>query len=217
MLILKRIDILINGAAGNFLSFADKLSYNAFKTVLEIDTLATFWISNRIFNKWFKHNKGGIIINISASLHYLGTLMQVHASAAKAAVDAITRVLALDWGKYGVRVNGVAPGIIEGTVGFEKLSSPKNAKEKKNNKTSSDSSDFKSDTTQNMLKNLTDYVPLDRLGNRKDVSNCSLFLASEASSYMTGQTLLIDGGQLAIIPNGMVNFPGFIESWKPKF
>ncbi len=115
-----RIDVLLNGAAGNFLADAENLSLNAFKTILEIDTLGTFLMSKWIYSKYMKKN-GGKIINISASLHYLGTLLNSHAAAAKAGVDAITKTLALEWGPKGVRVNGVAPGAIEGTEGFDRL------------------------------------------------------------------------------------------------
>lgn len=115
-----RIDILLNGAAGNFLADAENLSHNAFKTVIEIDTIGTFLMSKAVYKLWMKKN-GGNVINISASLHYVGTLLNSHAAAAKAGVDAITKTLALEWGPKGVRVNGVAPGAIEGTEGFERL------------------------------------------------------------------------------------------------
>lgn len=115
-----RIDVLLNGAAGNFLADAENLSLNAFKTVLEIDTLGTFLMSKWVYSKYMKKN-GGKIINISASLHYVGTLLNSHAAAAKAGVDAITKTLALEWGPKGVRVNGVAPGAIEGTEGYDRL------------------------------------------------------------------------------------------------
>jgi 2,4-dienoyl-CoA reductase [(3E)-enoyl-CoA-producing], peroxisomal len=127
-----RIDVLLNGAAGNFLAEAENLSLNAFKTVIEIDTIGTFLMSKWVYIKWMKKN-GGRIINISASLHYLGTLLNSHAAAAKAGVDAITKSLALEWGPKGVRVNGVAPGAIEGTEGIDRLLK---IKDKKNDQVS---------------------------------------------------------------------------------
>lgn len=90
-----RIDILINGAAGNFLAGLDQLSANAFKTVIEIDTMGTFNMTKCVYTKWMKNN-GGNIINISATLHYAGTALQMHAGAAKAAVDALTKHLAVE-------------------------------------------------------------------------------------------------------------------------
>lgn len=99
---------------------------------MEIDTLGTFLMSKAVFLKEFKPKKGGVIINFTANLHYNGTAMQIHSSAAKAGVDSITRSLAVEWGPYNVRVLGICPGIIEGTEGFKKLSNVEtvNSKEK---------------------------------------------------------------------------------------
>jgi 2,4-dienoyl-CoA reductase [(3E)-enoyl-CoA-producing], peroxisomal len=204
-----RIDILVNGAAGNFLADAEKLSLNAFKTVIEIDTIGTFMMSKHVFIKWMKKN-GGSIINISASLHYLGTLMNSHASAAKAGVDAITKTLALEWGPKGVRVNGVAPGFIEGTEGFERLMDLNKANSKQNvNSTTSVGKD--------LIEQSRQIIPLQRFGNRKDIANTVLFLASDLSSYMTGQSLLVDGGVLGTAPNWLVYMPDFMKKWTAKF
>jgi len=115
-----RVDILVNGAAGNFLASASKLSAKGFKTVTEIDTLGTFNMSKAAFNQSMKKH-GGNIINITALLHWNGTVLQAHSSAAKAGVDALTKVLAVEWGPYKVRVNGIAPGAIRGTEGMARL------------------------------------------------------------------------------------------------
>lgn len=116
----KKIDILVNCAAGNFLAPIESLSYNAFKTVMDIDTMGTFNTSKAVYDHYFKAN-GGNIINISATLHYKGRVMQCHAGSAKAAIDAMTKHMAVEWGEKGIRVNGIAPGPIGGTVGMEKL------------------------------------------------------------------------------------------------
>mmetsp|Transcript_11216 Transcript_11216/g.18881 ORF Transcript_11216/g.18881 Transcript_11216/m.18881 type:complete len:185 (-) Transcript_11216:320-874(-) len=115
------IDLLVNGAAGNFLASADKISTNGVRKVLEIDTLGTFNMSKSVFNTAMKNQREGVIINISATLHWSGSWGQVHSSAAKAGVDAITKVLATEWGPFGVRVCGIVPGPIKGTEGFERL------------------------------------------------------------------------------------------------
>ena len=209
---LKRIDVLVNGAAGNFLAEAEKLSPNGFKTVIEIDTLGTFLLSKVVYIKYMKKN-GGSIINITASLHYLGTLLQSHASAAKAAVDALTRTLALEWGPKGVRVNGVAPGFVEGSEGFDRLIDGERANSKENllaKKTNEEELNIKKSI-------LTSKIPLQRFGNRKDISNTVLFLASEASSYITGQNILVDGGTLAIFPNWLILDEKFVKKWRSKF
>lgn len=117
-----RIDILINGAAGNFLCPAEKLSIKGFKTVMEIDAVGTFLLSREVFTQAMKNQRSGSIINITTNLHYNGTAMVTHAGAAKASVDAIMKHLAVEWGPYGVRVNGLSPGMIAGTEGMARLS-----------------------------------------------------------------------------------------------
>lgn len=91
-----KIDVVVNGAAGNFLAPVDKLSPNGFKTVLEIDTMGTFNVSKAVYEKCMKKN-GGNIVNISATLHYNSASMMTHAVAAKAGVDALTRNLAVEF------------------------------------------------------------------------------------------------------------------------
>jgi len=125
-----RVDILVNGAAGNFMASASKLTAKGMKTVLEIDTLGTFNMSRSVFNNAMKKQGGGVIINISATLHWNGTAMQIHSSAGKAGVDAITKVLAVEWGPHNVRVCGIVPGAISGTEGFERLGSMNNLNNK---------------------------------------------------------------------------------------
>ena len=120
---LGRLDILVNGAAGNFICLAENLSPNGFGTVVDIDLKGTFNVSRAAL----PHLKaqGGSVINISATLPYLGTIGQAHASAAKAGVDSLTRTLAVEWGPHGIRVNGIAPGPIEGTEGVRRLTNEK--------------------------------------------------------------------------------------------
>ena len=162
-----KIDIVVNGAAGNFLCWANELSANGFGTVVDIDTKGTFNVSRAAFEE-LKKNEGQIL-NISATLHYLGTPMQIHVSAAKAGVDAITRNLAVEWGRYGVRVNGIAPGPIEDTEGMKRLLPPQ------------------------LKEQLTQKIPLKRFGRIKDIEDAALFLCSPAASYISGVTLVVDG------------------------
>eukprot|EP01118_Nematostelium_gracile_P020231 TRINITY_DN975_c0_g1_i1.p1 TRINITY_DN975_c0_g1~~TRINITY_DN975_c0_g1_i1.p1 ORF type:complete len:306 (-),score=94.50 TRINITY_DN975_c0_g1_i1:32-868(-) len=167
-----RLDILINGAAGNFLVNAENLSSNGFKTVIEIDLQGTFNMSRASF-KELKKTKGNII-NISATLHYHTTPWQAHASAAKAGVDSLTQSLAHEWGDFGIRVNAVAPGPIKATEGMTKLSlgiSPEELDAK-----------------------VSEAVPLHRTGTAQDIANATLFLVSPAASYITGDILVVDGG-----------------------
>ena len=114
-----RLDLLVNGAAGNFLCRAEDLSPNGFGAVVDIDLKGTFHLSKAAL----PHLKaqGGAVLNVSSTLHYYGTAAQLHVSAAKAGVDALTRVLAVEWGRYGIRVNGIAPGPIADTEGVRRL------------------------------------------------------------------------------------------------
>lgn len=163
------IDIVVNGAAGNFLCAANELSPNGFGTVVDIDTKGTFNVCRASFEA-LKESKGQIL-NISATLHYLATPMQIHVSAAKAGVDAITRNLSVEWGRHGIRVNGIAPGPIEDTEGMKRLLMPE------------------------LKEKLTRKIPLQRFGKIADIENAALFLTSDAASYVNGVTLVVDGGQ----------------------
>ena len=163
-----KIDIVVNGAAGNFLCNAKDLSSNGFGTVVDIDTKGTFNVCRASFEQLKKTS--GQILNISATLHYLGTPMQIHVSAAKAGVDAITRNLAVEWGKYGIRVNGIAPGPIEDTEGMKRLLPPQ------------------------LKEALIKKIPLQRFGRIKDVENSAVFLCSDAAEFISGVTLVVDGG-----------------------
>ncbi len=88
---------------------------------MEIETLGTFNMSKAVFIHAMKPKRSGCIINISAQIHWNGSALQAHAGAAKAGVDALTKVLATEWGPYGVRVNGIVPGCMAGSEGFERL------------------------------------------------------------------------------------------------
>jgi peroxisomal 2,4-dienoyl-CoA reductase len=164
-----KVDIVVNGAAGNFLCAAEQLSANGFGTVVDIDTKGTFNVCRAAFDELKKSQ--GQILNISATLHYLATPMQIHVSAAKAGVDAITRNLSAEWGRHGIRVNGIAPGPIEDTEGMKRLL-PEALKDK-----------------------ITKKIPLGRFGRIKDIENAALFLTSDAARYINGVTLVVDGGQ----------------------
>jgi len=205
-----RLDVLINGAAGNFLASASKISTNGFRTVLEIDTLGTFNMSQAAF-KGFMGENGGVIINITASLHWNGTALQAHASAAKAGVDALTKVLACEWGPHRIRVVGMLPGAIENTEGFARLGNPSLA----NNKEASKAAFAKTKESGSNggafgEEAATTKVPLLRFGKVQDVANSMLFLASPAASYMTGTILNIDGGAYLIMPNMTFGHPEFV-------
>ncbi|KMT17447.1 hypothetical protein BVRB_2g037850 [Beta vulgaris subsp. vulgaris] len=172
-----RIDILVNAAAGNFLASAEDLSSNGFRTVLDIDAVGTFTMCREALVYLKKggpgrnSSSGGLILNISATLHYTASWYQVHVSAAKAAVDATTRNLALEWGTdYDIRVNGIAPGPIGDTPGMSKL------------------------VPDEIISKARDYMPLYKLGEKWDIAMASVYLASDAGKYINGTILPVDGG-----------------------
>jgi NAD(P)-dependent dehydrogenase (short-subunit alcohol dehydrogenase family) len=110
------LDVVVSGAAGNFPATALGMSPNAFKSVVDIDLLGTFNVLRGAHA--FLRKPGAAVINISAPQSVLPMAFQAHVSAAKAGVDMLTRVLAIEWGGDGIRVNGVIPGPIEGTEGM---------------------------------------------------------------------------------------------------
>ena len=165
---LGKIDIVVNGAAGNFLCKAEELSPNGFGTVVDIDLKGTFNVCRAAFDQLKEHR--GQILNISATLHYLGTPFQLHVSAAKAGVDALTRNLAVEWGRYGIRVNTIAPGPIEDTEGMTRL------------------------VPEPIRERLKKAVPLGRFGRIADIEKAAVFLCSDAASFISGAVLVVDGG-----------------------
>jgi peroxisomal 2,4-dienoyl-CoA reductase len=166
---LGRLDVLVNAAAGNFIAPAAALSSKGFRTVMDIDAVGTFNASRAAFDRAMRE-RGGTIVNVSATLHYGATPFQVHAAAAKAAVDAVTRTLALEWGPAGVRVVGVAPGPIEGTEGLARL------------------------VPAGVRDEMAAAIPLRRFGRIDEVADVVLFLVSDAASLVSGTVVVADGG-----------------------
>lgn len=159
-----RLDIVVNNAAGNFPARIEDLSYNAFKTVIDIDLQGTFNVSKAAFDAYLKDN-GGSVINITAPFEHVGVAWQAHAAAAKSGVVSFTRTAAVEWAPLGIRVNGIAPGGIKGTEGLDKL-----------------------DTA------LTNKAGAARYGTPEDIANAVLFLASDTARFINGVNLCVDGG-----------------------
>jgi len=167
MEVFGHIDLLVNGAAGNFLSPAAALSPNGFGTVLDIDTKGTWNVTRAVFDAWMRDH-GGRILNLSALLD--GAPLQVHAAAAKAAIDSMTRTLAVEWGSLGIRVNAIAPGAIGDTEGARRL------------------------VMGEFADKLVQSTPIRRIGRIDDVVNLALFLCSEAADNINGAIIPTDGG-----------------------
>jgi peroxisomal 2,4-dienoyl-CoA reductase len=163
------LDIVVNNAAGNFICPSAQLSPNGFGVVIDIDAKGTWNVSRAAYQARLKDH-GGQILNISATLHYGGTPGQVHVAAAKAAVDAMTRTLAVEWGRQGIRVNAIAPGPIGDTEGARRL--------------------FPGDAADRLRA----MIPTRRLGSIDDIVNLSLFVLSDAGANLNGAILVSDGG-----------------------
>lgn len=170
-----KLTTLVNGAAGNFLVPAAGLSPNGFKTVIDIDLGGTFNASRAAFEH-LKTSTDGLVLNISATLHYHGTPLQIHASAAKAGVDAITKNLAVEWGRFGIRACGIAPGPIGDTEGMRRLAP--------------------GDAARMALA----AIPAARFGTIDEIAAAAVFLRSSAAAYITGHTLVVDGGHSVAVP-----------------
>jgi NAD(P)-dependent dehydrogenase (short-subunit alcohol dehydrogenase family) len=163
------IDVLVSGAAGNFPASALDMSPGGFSAVVDIDLKGTYHVLRTAYA--YLSKPGASVINISAPQAYTPMPLQLHVCAAKAGVDMVTRVLAMEWGESGVRVNSIVPGPIDDTEGMRRLA-----------------------PTDQARQMITASVPLKRLGKAGDVANLALFLASPMASYITGAVMPVDGG-----------------------
>lgn len=165
------IDVLVSGAAGNFVAPATGISSNGFRAVVDIDLVGTFHVLRAAHAHLRK--PGAAVLNISAPQGAQPMTQQAHVCAAKAGVDMLTRTLALEWGGDGIRVNAIVPGPIAETEGMARLAGTAEAEAQ-----------------------VRASVPLGRLGNKADVANMALFLASPLASYVTGAIVPVDGGTM---------------------
>jgi NAD(P)-dependent dehydrogenase (short-subunit alcohol dehydrogenase family) len=167
------IDILVCGAAGNFPAPVTGMSANGFKAVIDIDLLGTFNTCRAAHPLLRK--PGASIISISANHGSQPYALQAHVCAAKAGVDMLNRVLALEWGREGVRVNCIAPGPVDDTEGMRRLA-----------------------PTPEIRTAIEQAVPLRRFAEIGEIAEAALFLSSPAARYITGVVLPVDGGSALI-------------------
>lgn len=162
-----RLDIVVNNAAGNFPAPITGISYNGFKSIVDIDLRGSFNVTKAAFETYLKEH-GGHIVNISAPFQNMGVSLQAHVAAAKAGVDSLTRSSAVEFGPHGIRVNAVAPGATADTEGMDRFAEVGSAGESS--------------------------CPLGYVGAKSDIANAVLFLVSDSASYITGQVIAVDGG-----------------------
>ncbi|PWJ43935.1 SDR family oxidoreductase [Sediminitomix flava] len=162
------LDILINNAGGQFPSRAEDIKIKGWNAVINNNLNGTWYVSQILAKAFFIPQKSGNIINIIANV-FRGFPGMAHTGAARAGVDNLTKSLAVEWSPYQIRVNAVAPGIIKST-GLEQY-------------------------PDEILKGLSDQIPLKTLGSTEDVANLTTFLASPMAKFITGETVYLDGGQ----------------------
>ncbi|PWN25337.1 NAD(P)-binding protein [Jaminaea rosea] len=163
-----RLDMVVCGAAGNFLAPIEGISPNGFKTVQEIDLLGTYHTVKATLEHLKRSH--GSYVHISATLHYTAIPWQAAPSAAKAGVDALSNSIAVEFGPFGIRSNCIAPGMIQGTEGADRLT-PKGAEDL-----------------------VVSRIPTQRMGQKDDIANAALFLFSDAGNYINGTQIVVDGG-----------------------
>ncbi len=162
-----QLDILINNAGGQFPSLAEAIKPKGWKAVVETNLNGTWFVTQTMFNELFKIQENGIVVNIIVDI-YRGFPGMSHTGAARAGVDNLTKSLAVEWAKHNLRINAVAPGIIKST-GLKNYPPA-------------------------ILEGISKNIPMKRLGTTTEVANLVLFLASPMASYMTGETVYVDGG-----------------------
>jgi len=164
------VDILLCGAAGNFPAPALGMSANGFKAVIDIDLLGTFNTCRAAYEHLRK--PGASVVSISATHAFRPIPWQSHVCAGKAGVDILMKVLAVEWGPAGVRVNVVTPGPVAETEGMRRLA-----------------------PTQEIRDRITEAIPLRRCATKDEIADLALFLCSDAAAYITGGVYVCDGGQ----------------------
>ena len=186
-------DIIINNAAGNFLSPFDKLSKNGWKRIIDIVLNGSFNIYHIFGKEFIKQKKSAVFLNISTTYSNSGSAMVSHSAAAKAGVDSMIKSLTTEWTQYNMRFVGIAPGAIIDSGGVKKL-------------------DF-----LNIYKNYNIYTnPSKRMCHPDEISNLAMFLTSNKASYINGDIIKIDGGEF-IKNSGQFNFITNIPFYKKLF
>lgn len=166
-----KLDLLVNNAGGQFPALTEYISDKGWNAVINNNLNGTFYMIREMAKAFFIPQKRGTIVNIIADMHR-GFPGMIHTGAARAGVENLTKTLAQEWSDYNIRINCVAPGIIE-----------------------SSGLDTYPPQVQNMFDDARKAIPLKRFGKVEDVSNAVVFLASPMAAYITGISLYVDGAQ----------------------
>jgi len=168
-----KVDVLVNNAAGNFISPTERLSNKAFDIIINIVLKGTYNCTLAFGKHWIEKKQKATVLNIVTTYSWTGSAFVVPSAAAKAGVLAITRSLAVEWAKYGIRFNAIAPGLFPTKGAWERL-------------------------LPGALQNKFDLkkkVPLQRVGEHQELANLAAYLVSDFSSFINGEVVAIDGGE----------------------
>jgi NAD(P)-dependent dehydrogenase (short-subunit alcohol dehydrogenase family) len=170
---LGQIHVVLNNAAGNFISPTERLSTNAFNTVLDIVLKGTSQVTLTAGKDWISQKQSGTFLNIVTTYSWTGSGYVVPSAAAKAGVLAMTRSLAVEWAKYGIRSNAIAPGPFPTEGAWSRL------------------------LPGDLVKKFdpAKKVPVGRVGEHQELANIAAYLVSDYSAYVNGEVITIDGGE----------------------
>jgi len=166
------IDFLVNNAAGNFIVRAEELSVNGWNAVIGIVLNGTFYCTSAVCKRMIEAKKGGSVLNVIANYAWTGAAGVVHSASAKAGVLAMTRTLAVEWARHRIRINAIAPGPVD-TPGAAMRLFP----------------------DPRVIEGIRKTIPLRRFATLEEVAQAASYLLSDFASYITGEELVIDGGQ----------------------
>ncbi|RZK50885.1 MAG: SDR family oxidoreductase [Pedobacter sp.] len=168
-----KIDVLVNNAAGNFISPTERLSANAFSSIIDIVLKGTVNCTLTFGKEWIKAKQPANVLNIITTYAFTGSGYVVPSACAKGGVLALTRSLAVEWGKYGIRTNAIAPGPFPTKGAWDRLLPGDLAEQ----------FDFKK------------RIPLKRVGEKQELANLAAYLISDFAGYINGEVISIDGGE----------------------
>lgn len=184
---------LVNNAAGNFVSPTKDISHRGFDAIANIVFHGTFYMTHAVGRRWIERGEKGSIISILVTWVWTGSPFVVPSAMSKAALHVMTKSLASEWGKYGIRLNAIAPGPFPTKGAMDRLNPGQ----------------------QEWAKQQLQSVPMGRPGEMPELANLATFLMAEGCEYLTGQTIAIDGGRMLTGGDTFSSLSGLSdEDWK---